>query len=181
MISKKINVITAVLAATLLLTSVPIAHAAVQKPSLNKVDVKEYKGFSTATYKICAGSQYLTKAGILVTSKIDAVSLKLKALPAGECSTFSTQIKAKDLKNINVKLVTSENREQMKNRISGEISELKTSISELEKSMTSGGPNNVNGKITKKVISQEISKINSLKADVKQLQKTLNALYVLGR
>lgn len=181
MISKKFNIIIAVLAATLLLSSVPISHAAVQEPSLNKINLKEYKGFSTATFKVCAGSQTLSKAGVLATSKIDAAPLKLKALPAEQCSTFSVQIKAKDLKNINVKLVTSENREKMKNRITSEINELKTNIGELEKSMTPVGPNNANGKLAKKVISEEISKINVLKKDVKQLQRTLNALNSLSR
>jgi hypothetical protein len=181
MISKKYNVIAAVLAATLLLSSVPIAHAAVQKPSLNKIDVKQYKGFNTATFKVCAGNQQLSKAGVLVTSKMDAVPLMIKTLSAEKCSTFSVQILAKDLKNINVKLVTSENSEKMKKRISAEINELKTNIGELEKSLTPAGPNNVNGKLAKKIISEEISKINAFKKDVKQLQKTLNALNILSR
>lgn len=180
MISKRLSVIAAVLTATLLLSSVPIAHAAVQKPSLNKVDIKEYKGISTTKFKVCAGSQLLTNAGVLITSKIDIVPLKVKALPAEKCSTFSVQIAAKDVKNIDVKLVTSENREKMKNRITGEINDLKTTIGELENSKTPAGPNNANGKLAKKIISEEISKINALKKDTKQLERTLHALNALS-
>lgn len=181
MISKKFNIISAVLAVTLLLSSVPLAHAAAQQPFLNKISVKDYKGISTATFKICAGSQSLNKAGVLVTSKIDVVPLKIKSLAAENCSTFSVQLKAKDVKNVNVKLVTPDNRDKMKNRITGEINDLKTKIGSLEKSMTPAGPNNLNGKLVKKIISDEVSKINALKKDTKQLERTLDALNALRR
>lgn len=181
MISKKFNIISAVLAAALLLSSVPLAHAAAQQPSLSKISVKDYKGVSTATFKVCAGSQPLNKAGVLVTSKIDAVPLKIKSLAAETCSTFSVQLNAKDVKNVKVKLVTLASSEKMKNRLTSDINDLKTKIGDLENSMTQPGPNNLNGKFAKKVISEEISKINALKKDTKQLERTLDALNALRR
>lgn len=179
MISKKFTIIAAVVAATLLLSSVPVSHAAVQQPSLEKMKIKEYKGYDTTTFKVCSGSQQLSRAGVLVTSKIDAVPLKIKSLPANTCSTFSVQIQAKDVKNIQVKLVTSDAQEKMKNRLSSEIDARKTYISSLEKSMTPAGPNNENGKLAKKLINGEISKINFLKGEIKQLQRTITALNTL--
>ena len=176
MISKKFTIIAALVAATLLLSSVPASHAAVQKPTLEKINIKEYKGYDTTTFKVCAGSQQLSRAGVLVTSKIDAVPLKIKTLPANACSTFSVQIQAKDVKNIQVKLVTSDAQQKMKNRLGSEIDSRKTYISALEKSLTPAGPNNENGKLAKKLIDGEIGKINFLKGEVKQLQRTITAL-----
>jgi len=173
----KTSAIVAIIAATLLMAHSGLADAATQSPYIKDINTKSYKGNHITTFKACVGSQTMSGAGVVVTSGIASVPLKIKAIPAGKCNTFSVNIPAIDTGTIKPKLVPFSAVDNMKTTLQAEIKELKEEIEQLQKNKPTRSGSNENGKLQSKAIKEHSSKINELRMELKNAQRTLNGLY----
>ena len=165
---------------TLVLANAHVADAAGKQPYIESPVVKSYKTTHYSIFKVCAGDERLSRAGVIVTSGIDAVPLKIKSIPAATCESLSVQVKAKNPATIKPTLVTSSEIDHMKNKWTNVVKSLKQDIGDLEKSLTKPGPNNANGKKLTKIVAAELEQIQMIKTDLKSAQRMLNALTSLG-
>lgn len=109
------------------------AYAETKKePYIVPIEKALYKGAYVYTYNVCAGSQPLTGAIILVYSKSAATIEKINQIRAGLCDTIDTRIMALDPNTIQAKLIKADNVAKATKILENKAKSLKSKISELE-------------------------------------------------
>lgn len=142
-------------------------------PYIQLLEVQRSYGSYINIFNICAGSKSLSQAVVLISSNISAVPLKINSIDADECRTYAVQIQANDPTTIKHIIIQNYEIQGVKNSLALTAKNLKDKIIKAESSMNS---NFENDSKNKKVVGEEITKINALRSQLKTTQIKLNAM-----
>jgi len=136
-----------------------------KEPYIVPIETSLYKGAFVHTYNVCAGSNSLNSAVILVYSKSAATIEKInQQIRPGLCDTFDTRIMAVDPNTIQAKLIKSKDVAKTVKILESKTKSIQTKISELENAF---------------IVDKNNKQINMLKVLKSNLDLTNNKLRAL--
>src|SRR3972149_5484688 len=140
--------------------SLEASAALYTQPYIQTLAIKTFKGQSTYVFNTCAGIRSLDGAGVVVSSDITAIRVKLdKTIKAGHCTINIVEIPTKDPSSVKAKLFLATHKKVMETYFVNKISVLKSKLQQLQQPQ-----DNIGIKDTSMLSKADIHLINQIKA-----------------